>query len=625
MTTIQTRRRRVAGVLAVLTAVASITVATGSNPANAAAPGTPPNHPVTITPATGNSGTDFKLAINGTDQFCAGDGVAGYFWHTFITPLAQDPATLDYISGTPTGLAPTAFLRSTTTAQLKNQFPGTGDGFVNLNDPTIDFSSGAYGALTPGSYHVGAACTAPSSQETDEYWSTIITITASAGAGPNNFTYSQGLPAAAPAAPTLNSVTPASGQVTAAFTTVTANPAVTGYTVTATAGASTITASGASSPIVVPGLVNGTAYNVSVVATNSQGNSAPSNVISATPTAGVQPAPTALVAVAGAVAGDINLTWVAPAGLVPNGYSLAVTPVNAGDPVVAASPFAIGSAATSFTVPALPAGVLYNFVLTATYADASATATPASVQAAAASAQTLQQVIQVERPNGALILTQRCGVNNALGAEALVAGFPGFPAVGPYAATGNQVGTTPDVNLTTAGVQPDAEFGDYPFANPATYPTRCFINLGTAQLLTSGDLAGQYYAADGALNEVTVVDTREGDLGWTVKGSIPSLNNGGSNPEDTFSGNLVGWSPVVSSTTDPIGASTYDQIVADGADVVPGTAGAGGLASPLGQTLATAAPTAGLGIAVLDARIKVLIPVSNSNGFYEGILTLNAG
>ncbi|HUF97342.1 MAG TPA: hypothetical protein VMM60_04375, partial [Ilumatobacter sp.] len=77
MTNLHTRRRRVAGVLAVLTAAASITLATGSSPANAAAPGTPPNHPVTMTPGTGDSGTDFKLAIDGVDQFCAGDGVAG--------------------------------------------------------------------------------------------------------------------------------------------------------------------------------------------------------------------------------------------------------------------------------------------------------------------------------------------------------------------------------------------------------------------------------------------------------------------------------------------------------------------------------------------------------------------
>ena len=636
MTISSTRRRRVAGLLAAVTAAASITVATGSNSAIAATAGTPPRNPVVMTPGTGDSTTDFQLAINPVtnpgDSNCAGDGAAGYRWHSFITPLAQDPATLTFPSGLATGIAPSNFLRSTTAVQIRNQFPGTGNGFIDLNAFVIDFSSGAYGALTPGSYHIGAACTANASIATDEYFSTIITLTASAGAGPNNFTYQQGLPAVVPSAPTLTSVTPASGQLTAAFTAVNANPAVTGYTVTATAGASTITATGASSPIVVPGLQNGTAYNVSVVATNTQGNSAPSNVIAATPSAGTQPAPTSLTAVPGAAAGDINVTWVAPAGVAPTGYSLAVTPATTGDPVVAASPFTIAAGATSFTVPGLPAGVLYNFVLTARYADASAVATPATAQAAAASAQTLQQVIQVERPNGALILTQRCGVNNALGAEAVDPGFPGFPAVGSIGATSDQVGTSPDIDLTTAGVQPDPGFNDtvgaagiYPFPTNPVYPTRCFINLGRARLLTSGDLAGRYYAASGALNEVTVVDTRDGDLGWTVKGSIPSLNNGGTNARDTFSGNLVGWSPVVSETTDPVIPGEYDQVVTDGADVVPGTTGAGGLALATGQVLATAAPAAGLGVAVLDARIKVLIPVRNSRGVYQGTLTLNAG
>jgi hypothetical protein len=43
-----------------------------------------------------------------------------------------------------------------------------------------------------------------------------------------------------------------------------------------------------------------------------------------------------------------------------------------------------------------------------------------------------------------------------------------------------------------------------------------------------------------------------------------------------------------------------------------------------GKTLASAAAGNGVGIAVLDARIKLLIPVSANADTYTGILTLSS-
>ena len=83
-----------------------------------------------------------------------------------------------------------------------------------------------------------------------------------------------------PDAPTLESVAPGNGKALLYFT---ANgdggSAITGYT--ASCGA--FDQAGASSPITVSGLTNGTEYLCSVIATNVVGESAPSNTLSVTP------------------------------------------------------------------------------------------------------------------------------------------------------------------------------------------------------------------------------------------------------------------------------------------------------------------------------------------------------
>jgi hypothetical protein len=90
----------------------------------------------------------------------------------------------------------------------------------------------------------------------------------------------------APGAPTIGTATPGNTQVSVAFTApaVTGGPPITSYTATSSPGG--LTASGASSPLIVSGLTNGTAYTFTVTATNSIGTgpaSAASN--SATPIA----------------------------------------------------------------------------------------------------------------------------------------------------------------------------------------------------------------------------------------------------------------------------------------------------------------------------------------------------
>lgn len=89
-----------------------------------------------------------------------------------------------------------------------------------------------------------------------------------------------------PQAPTIGTATKGNAQASVTFTAPGANggSAITGYTVTSSPGS--LTGTGASSPITVTGLTNGTAYTFTVTATNANGTSAASSASnSVTPTA----------------------------------------------------------------------------------------------------------------------------------------------------------------------------------------------------------------------------------------------------------------------------------------------------------------------------------------------------
>src|SRR5262249_6446387 len=147
----------------------------------------------------------------------------------------------------------------------------------------------------------------------------------------------------------------------------------------------------------------------------------------------------------------------------------------------------------------------------------------------------------------------------------------------------------------------DPQFPNYPFPTPPSYPTHCTVSLGTGTFITSGPLAGQYYAANGFINEVTVADNRDTGAGWTVNGQMGTFTNGSS----TSDGRFLGWSPKVNTTTP-------SQVVAAGAIVDPSTTAGGGLA--VSRPLANATAGSATGIATLDARLKLLIPVSAAAG-----------
>jgi len=194
--------------------------------------------------------------------------------------------------------------------------------------------------------------------------------------------YKVGSTAKAPGVPTGVAATRGNTSALVAFTAPAANggPAATGYTVTSTPGGKTGT--GASSPITVSGLTNGTAYTFTVKATNAFGTGASSAASASITPATVPGAPTGVVATKGNASAQVAFVAPAANGSPITGYTVTSTPAVVGKPSWAGtkSPIAvtglINGTAYTFTVKAT------NAVGTGVASVASASITPATVPGA---------------------------------------------------------------------------------------------------------------------------------------------------------------------------------------------------------------------------------------------------
>jgi len=116
----------------------------------------------------------------------------------------------------------------------------------------------------------------------------LLALAVLAGCSGGSSSSSTTTPVTVPGAPTLSSVTGGNAQATVAFSAPASNggASITGYTVTCSAGSASVQASGATSPITVSGLNNGTLYACGVAASNSAGTGASSSTSSVTPASG---------------------------------------------------------------------------------------------------------------------------------------------------------------------------------------------------------------------------------------------------------------------------------------------------------------------------------------------------
>lgn len=199
------------------------------------------------------------------------------------------------------------------------------------------------------------------------------TATSSVGTGPASTASNSVTPLGVQDAPTAVVGTSGNTEVSVAFTAPVANgtPAITGYTVTSTPG--NFTKTGATSPLVVTGLANGTSYTFTVVATNSNGNSVPSVASAAVVPSTIPGAPTIKNSVAFADNGKAMIMVVAPS----NGGSAILDYTATSNPGGITGTLS-GAAGGNLTINGLTNGTAYTFTVTARNVKGNSLASAAS-------------------------------------------------------------------------------------------------------------------------------------------------------------------------------------------------------------------------------------------------------
>ena len=194
--------------------------------------GTPATAGQTISPSSGTSETVITLGLTSPNNVCPGDTATGGFrWTTYMVPESVDPATLTYNANGPIAPAVGVFTQplfsslsgspqvNKNTAVTTGQIAGTA---------TINFAVFAPGQIPAGTYEIGYACT--KAGQTERFWSTLITVTASPTGGPAQIAWQV---ATAPPPTTTTTTTTVPGSTT--------TTTVPGSTTTTTVAGSTTT------------------------------------------------------------------------------------------------------------------------------------------------------------------------------------------------------------------------------------------------------------------------------------------------------------------------------------------------------------------------------------------------
>ena len=202
-----------------------------------------------------------------------------------------------------------------------------------------------------------------------------FTVTATNAAGTGAASVASGsvlIPATAPDAPGISTVTPGNAQAVVNFTAPASNggAVITGYTVSSNpAGGVDSNAGSLSLSHVITGLANGTPYTFTVTATNSVGTGVASSVSGSVTPATVPAAPTAVLAVPSNARATVSFT--APlnnGGAVITAYTVTSSPGG----------FSATGSGSPLTVTGLSNGTSYTFSVTASNWAGNSSASTAS-------------------------------------------------------------------------------------------------------------------------------------------------------------------------------------------------------------------------------------------------------
>ena len=379
-----------------------------------ATPATTPGAPtgITVTPSNGT------LSVSWTAPSDGGSAVSGYTVTAThgsdapVTCTTDGSATTCDITGLTNGTAYFVSV-SATNAMGTTSSDGsvTGTPAAAPNEPTdvsilpennavyVSWSSAASNGAAITSYTItlddgvhsvvsvtvsGLATSAYISGLTNgTTYSVVVTATNPQGSGPGS-TPQDATPATSPGAPTGITVTPSNQTLAVSWTApATGGADITGYTVTADNGIDTpsaCTTDGTTTTCDITGLTNGSAYSVSVSATNAMGTTPSAGSVTGTP-ATTPDAPRSLSVAVGN--GSLTVTWSAPT--FNGGATISAYTVTADNGVDTPSTCTVTDGSNACTLTGLTNGSDYSITVTATNAQGegsateAVTATPATV------------------------------------------------------------------------------------------------------------------------------------------------------------------------------------------------------------------------------------------------------
>lgn len=605
-----------------------------------------------ISVTSGTATTPFALALSAPNNTCQGDtATGGYRWHMYFATDRVDLDTIEVSAGrltTPTETYPYVdSLYATTGAAQVNRATAINTGQI-VGTSIVNLATNQ--VQGDGLYRIGYLCTLAG--VATRRWTTTLLVRDFVDR--TNFSWSLCLCDRRPTV-TIDEWASADGTTVAGTVTpVAAPPNFTSYVVelrepsslpTPPLARQVLGATGGSFQL--SGLTTGTDYVVTAYGLSTAGSSSPSTPVGVRPFRLV-PSPLDFLRVNGSD-GLIVTTWFSPFNPPPTNSTYApptalridVQPPIAGAPFVLSRPFdnpsPIGFPPYGFVIASPPGA--RTVTLTVDYPSPFPSSTftfDVTVTGAGPTGGIVVQDIATVRPRGALVITQRCGVfgSAATYSDDVFGTLPALPATAGADPSGasppSAVGTAP---TRGAGGVPDPQFTQYPYpvdsaGDALSLPaTNCAVDLGTAALIVAGPRAGQYFKATGRIAQLTVVDTRDSDSGWTFNGTMSPFVSS-TDPTDTFSGDLLGWDPEVTWDTGPT-LDLYDMSVAAGNPRQPVPNGSpDGLGSPTqgsnptrARSLAQAQSGRGLGQAVMDARLRLLVPTTADAGTYVGVLT----
>jgi uncharacterized protein (TIGR02145 family) len=300
----------------------------------------------------------------------------------FTINLTQlDPATTYYVRAYATNSAGIAYgneLSFVTVSLLGaptnvTATKGNAQASVAFTAPVSNGGSAITGytvTSTPGSFTatgITSPITVTGLTNGTAYTFTVVATNAN-GNSPASSPSNSVTPSAGPGAPTIGTATKGNAQASVTFTAPTDNGGspITLYTVTSTPGGFTMT--GTSSPIIVTGLTNGTAYTFTVSATNANGTSLASSASNSVTPSTVPFAPIIGTATKGNAQASVAFTAPANGGSAITGYTVTSTPGG----------FTMTGTSSPIVVTGLTNGTAYTFKVVATNANGPSVASAAS-------------------------------------------------------------------------------------------------------------------------------------------------------------------------------------------------------------------------------------------------------